>query len=160
METTHKFNQIFLALLLFPITVTAQTLSGLWHEKSPVVGSGYGGRYYFTESTFEYRVSEYDQLNPIRTFGGTYRQEGDSITFTVTYYNILTHFGISRDVIVGTNNQWAYCFPVKDGRECADEQVVTLETPCVSDAAFRRDGEHCLWIDGDIYYKIEEVNEK
>lgn len=74
-----KKHLLILFPLLVPIIILRADINGFWQEKTPSVSSGYLSGYQFQDSTFQYRTNEYDCLNPIRYFGGTYSMQSDTL---------------------------------------------------------------------------------
>ena len=52
-------------------------------------------------------MNEYDGLNPIRSFGGTYTIDRDSISIRIQYIKRVSHTAICRDQFLPANNQWS-----------------------------------------------------
>ena len=118
---------------------------GFWQENTLDVSSAYLGGYYFCNDSFEYRVNEYDELNPIRCFGGTYKIFGDSIQFKVLYMKILSKGSIIRSQITSYNDSWEYT-----GKEF---NTVWFDNPTINAAEIKLNVD-TLQIDGNAYYHI------
>ncbi len=82
-------------------------LNGIWQEKTPVVNSAFLATYTISADSFWYSVNEYDGLNPIRSFGGTYTINNDSISLRIQYIKRIPYTDICRDQFSPANNQWS-----------------------------------------------------
>lgn len=82
-------------------------LNGIWQEKTPVVNSAFLATYTISADSFWYSVNEYDGLNPIRSFGGTYTIYNDSINLRIQYIKRISYTDICRDQFSSANNQWS-----------------------------------------------------
>ena len=81
--------------------------SGVWQEKTDIVNSAFLARYTINADSIWYSVNEYDGLNPIRSFGGTYTIDRDSISIRIQYIKRVSHTAICRDQFLPANNQWS-----------------------------------------------------
>ena len=119
---------------------------GFWQENTFDVSSANLGGYYFNNDSFEYRVNEYDNLNPIRSFGGTYKIFCDSIQFRVLYVKMLTKGSIQRSQITSYNGSWEY-----SGEEFT---TIWFDNPTINEAEIKLNKD-TLQIDGNTYYHID-----
>lgn len=79
----------FLFVLIVGIlpSLSAEVLpDGIYQAYSCGVGSGFAQRYEFKADSFRYYRSEYEGLNPLRYFGGSYYIDGDSVKLNIMYY--------------------------------------------------------------------------
>ncbi len=123
---------------------------GFWQEHTMDVTSANLGGYYFNNDSFEYHVNEYDVLNPIRCFGGTYKLFHDTIQFKVLYMKVLTSGSIQRSQITTYNDSWEY-----SGK---DINTIWFDTPTINEAEIKLNRD-TLQIDGNVYYHINNEDE-
>lgn len=74
-----------------------RNVDGFWQEKTHIVNSAFLARYTINADSIWYSVNEYDGLNPIRSFGGTYTIDRDSISIRIQYIKRVSHTAICRD---------------------------------------------------------------
>lgn len=84
-----------------------RNVDGVWQEKIHIVNSAFLARYTINADSIWYSVNEYDGLNPIRSFGGTYTIDRDSISIRIQYIKRVSHTAICRDQFLPANNQWS-----------------------------------------------------
>lgn len=85
----------------------AQIPNGFWQARESLVGDWYDNGYQFGDSAkFEYHISAYDILNPLRSFGGHYAITSDTITFCIEYYDILEDITIDLDYVSSWSDNW------------------------------------------------------
>lgn len=84
-----------------------RNVDGVWQEKTDIVNSAFLARYTINADSIWYSVNEYDGLNPIRSFGGTYTIDRDSISIQIQYIKRVSHTAICRDQFLPANNQWS-----------------------------------------------------
>jgi len=133
-----------------PTICVGINLDGFWQEKTPVVNSAFLAGYYFNADSFWYTVNEYDGLNPIRAFGGTYILKKDSIELRVEYIKRMAYNvnGICRDPFSPANNQWSI---LENGTEVID----TLDMPQFFVLPLKMDSQ-TLMIDDVPFYLTKE----
>ena len=123
-------------------------LNGIWQEKTPVVNSAFLATYTISADSFWYSVNEYDGLNPIRSFGGTYTLNNDSISLRIQYIKRISYTGICRDQFSTANNQWSI---LEKGTLITD----TLTTPQCFVLPIKKMS-NTLFIDDIPFYLISE----
>ena len=82
-------------------------LDGVWQEKTHIVNSAFLARYTINADSIWYSVNEYDGLNPVRSFGGTFTINNDSITIRIHHIKRVSYTAICRDQFLPANNQWS-----------------------------------------------------
>ncbi|WP_336526301.1 hypothetical protein, partial [Bacteroides acidifaciens] len=84
-----------------------RNVDGVWQEKTDIVNSAFLARYTINADSIWYSVNEYDGLNPIRSFGGTYTINRDSISIRIQYIKRVSYTAICRDQFLPASNQWS-----------------------------------------------------
>lgn len=140
-------RKILLFIIIIPAVCFGINLDGFWLEKTPVVASAYLAGYHFHADSFWYSVNEYDGLNPIRAFGGTYILEKDSIELNVLYIKRKSNLVIYRDPYSTVNREWAV-------DESGTLIVDTLAAPQLFVLSIEKDSQK-LTIEGTPYYRSE-----
>ena len=133
----------------------SQSLNGVWGDEKPHPShQACEERYIFSDSTFEYCVSDYDTLNPIRSFGGKYHISDGRINFVVEYYKTYSNFSIDWSGNNPSNGGWEITRKTAD---TTDLQTIVLSEPIVTEEGdFRAYEDFCIWVGGKVYYKIKQ----
>ena len=98
---------LFYSLRVQSCEFGCRNFDGVWQEKTDIVNSAFLARYTINADSIWYSVNEYDGLNPIRSFGGTYTIDRDSISIRIQYIKRVSHTAICRDQFLPANNQWS-----------------------------------------------------
>ena len=142
---------IYILLLIVSCNLCfSQKLSGRWQTQTPEISDAYLNNYFFTDTTFEYHISEYDGLNPINALGGKYLIKLDTIYFTVTYIKKRVGGQLERSEIYTENDSWAF--------EGGIDKSINLMPPIHATATFKLQ-DSVLWLDEMRFCKLNTENE-
>lgn len=140
-----------LAMVLLAMSGTmghSQIPTGFWQAKSDKIGDGYLEGYQFGDSlSFEYRVNEYDTLNPLRGFGGRYKVLGDSIEFQIEYYEVLEDFSIILDYPGAGDWIWSALSRSIKKKSFPSAKIVAMKF---------RHSQDTIWINGFDFHLVNE----
>lgn len=98
---------LFYSLRVQSCEFGCRNFDGVWQEKTDIVNSAFLARYTINADSIRYSVNEYDGLNPIRSFGGTYTIDRDSISIRIQYIKQVSHTAICRNQFLPASNQWS-----------------------------------------------------
>ncbi|NLI37599.1 MAG: hypothetical protein GX416_13955 [Bacteroidales bacterium] len=99
---------IIIAIESIPLGYS-QIPNGFWQNGTSKIEVKLNAGYFFSKNhKFEYIISEYDGLNPIITFGGTYSIKNKNIKFYITYVKKRIGGKLSRDSQYRLNDSWAF----------------------------------------------------
>ncbi|MGA3015227.1 MAG: hypothetical protein ABSD71_14460, partial [Bacteroidales bacterium] len=105
-------NKVIIGIIfiLFSSSLFAQNpfnVVGIWQAGTDVEYSGYLENYqFFQNNTFIFNVSQLDGLNRVRSIGGKYQIQKDSILFTPEYTIEYQGGVIQRSNITTKNDSW------------------------------------------------------
>lgn len=143
-----KIIFFILAILISGPSSLNQKLNGMWQEKTISAGDGYLGRYIFSDSTFEYHVNSYDELNSIRTIGGYYSIQKNKIIFKIHYIDKFdeNNMKIWKSFTATINDTWSIDFD--------SSKLIRMKlNPIIEESAvFLMLSKDCIEVDGKKYY--------
>lgn len=84
-----------------------QVPTGFWLSNEAGFPTPSLNGFWFSDSSFEYRVNPQYAINPLRSFGGHYELLSDSIQLRIEYYDIIRDFSIGTDPISEEDDNWA-----------------------------------------------------
>lgn len=135
--------------------VSSKNILGVWQYESSEIGSAWLDTYqFYSDGTFIFNLSQYDEIKRIIAIKGHYRLVNDSIYFKIEYATELSGGRIIRDNLTKIHGSWAL-----HGSSIQKDILQPVAKEEYASIKFCKEV-NCMLIDGRKFYRVNNDPKK
>lgn len=136
----------FIIYLFLSEQLFSQSINGNWQFQTHKVSDGYLDNYIFSDSTFTFNISDYDQLSALRQITGTFKIVNGTIFFSTKIIVVKKIVGVNKNINYSEFSEWNCVF--------GEPEIVKYNNTFSASFEYDPNNVTSISIDGRTYYKI------